>query len=94
MIKLLLILISFIIIAISVKSMSSEKNISKFDYILNYKLEEESMEPLDNNLDILDNKEEKIRQLINSGYQEEQICKELNIGRGELLLIKKCYKIS
>lgn len=94
MINFLLILTSFIIIIISVKLIISEKNKSNFDYIINYKLEEEDIELSNNIVDITTKKEDKIKQLINEGYKDDEICNELNIGRGELLLIKKCYKIS
>lgn len=94
MINFLLILTSFIIIIISIKLIISEKNKSNFDYIINYKLEEEDIELSNNIVDITTKKEDKIKQLINEGYKDDEICNELNIGRGELLLIKKCYKIS
>lgn len=94
MINILLILTSFVIIIISIKLIISEKNKVNFDYILNYKLEEENIELLDNAVAVSTKKEEKIKQLINKGYEDDQICKTLNIGRGELLLIKNCYKIS
>ena len=93
MIKTLLIIISFATITISVRSIVNEKKKSNFDEILNYKLEEESIEELNYAVDISTNKEEGIKQLINEGYEDDEICKELNIGRGELLLIKKCYKM-
>jgi DNA-binding NarL/FixJ family response regulator len=94
MINFLLILTSFIIIITSIKLIISEKHKSNFDYIINYKLEEEDMELSNNIVDITTKKEDKIKQLINKGYKDDEICNELNIGRGELLLIKKCYKIS
>ncbi|MCC0627664.1 MULTISPECIES: flagellar protein [unclassified Clostridioides] len=35
----------------------------------------------------------KVKHLINSGYDDVEICKVLDIGKGELLLIRSCYKI-
>ncbi|MGO1044364.1 flagellar protein [Clostridioides difficile] len=35
----------------------------------------------------------KVKYLINSGYDDVEICKVLNIGKGELSLIRSCYKI-
>ncbi|MCC0783718.1 flagellar protein [Clostridioides sp. ES-S-0108-01] len=35
----------------------------------------------------------KVKHLINSGYDDVEICKALDIGKGELLLIRSCYKI-
>lgn len=35
----------------------------------------------------------KVKHLINSGYDDVEICKMLHIGKGELSLIKSCYKI-
>lgn len=35
----------------------------------------------------------KVKHLINSGYDDVEICKMLDIGKGELSLIKSCYKI-
>ncbi|MDB0440876.1 flagellar protein [Clostridioides difficile] len=35
----------------------------------------------------------KVKHLINSGYDDVEICKTLHIGKGELSLIKSCYKI-
>ena len=93
MIKALLVIISFVIIIIAAKSIVNEKNKYKFDEILNYKLEEEIFEVINDTVETQVKQEEEIKQLINEGYKDDQICKELNIGRGELLLIKKCYKI-
>jgi len=54
MIKALLIIISFVIIIIAIKSIINEKNKYKFDEILNYKLEEERFaETIDSGIDIL-----------------------------------------
>lgn len=33
-----------------------------------------------------------IRQMINAGYSDEDICRELKIGKGEVLLIRGLYK--
>ena len=38
-----------------------------------------------------DEKIEKIRELINKGINEDEICEKLSIGKGELLLIKDLY---
>ena len=35
----------------------------------------------------------KVKHLISSGYDDVEICKMLDIGKGELLLIRSCYKI-
>ncbi|WP_227861150.1 MULTISPECIES: DUF6115 domain-containing protein [unclassified Clostridioides] len=35
----------------------------------------------------------KVKHLINSGYDDVEICKMLDIGKGELSLIRSCYKI-
>lgn len=35
----------------------------------------------------------KVKHLINSGYEDVEICKMLGIGKGELSLIRSCYKI-
>lgn len=35
----------------------------------------------------------KVKHLINSGYEDVEICKMLDIGKGELSLIRSCYKI-
>ncbi|MBY2477051.1 flagellar protein [Clostridioides difficile] len=35
----------------------------------------------------------KVKHLINSGYDDVEICKMLGIGKGELSLIRSCYKI-
>ncbi|MGO0862377.1 flagellar protein [Clostridioides difficile] len=35
----------------------------------------------------------KVKHLISSGYDDVEICKMLHIGKGELSLIKSCYKI-
>lgn len=56
----------------------------------------------DNNIDIDKSKEnktlansnskkDKIKTLLDLGYSDEEICKELNLGKGELQLIKKIY---
>lgn len=33
-----------------------------------------------------------IRQMINDGYRDDDICKELKVGKGEVLLIRGLYK--
>jgi len=93
MINTLLIIISLIIIAISIRSIDNEKDKNKFDELLNYELEKEKFESIDNISEIEYTKEEQIKKLIIKGYKDEEICKDLNIGRGELLLIKKCYQL-
>jgi len=93
MINTLLIIISLIIIAISIRSIDNEKDKNKFDELLNYELEKEKFEAIDNIEEIEYTKEEQIKKLIVKGYKDEEICKNLNIGRGELLLIKKCYQL-
>ncbi|MFN1845275.1 DUF6115 domain-containing protein [Clostridioides difficile] len=35
----------------------------------------------------------KVKHLISSGYDDVEICKMLDIGKGELSLIRSCYKI-
>lgn len=35
----------------------------------------------------------KVKHLINSGYDDVEICNMLGIGKGELSLIRSCYKI-
>ncbi|EQF29063.1 putative flagellar protein [Clostridioides difficile CD160] len=35
----------------------------------------------------------RVKHLINSGYEDVEICKMLGIGKGELSLIRSCYKI-
>lgn len=35
----------------------------------------------------------KVKHLINSGYDDVEICKMLDIGKGELSLIRSCYNI-
>lgn len=35
----------------------------------------------------------QIKHLMNKGYNDVEICKMLDIGKGELSLIKRCYKI-
>jgi len=38
-------------------------------------------------------KVEKIKTLLNDGHTEEEVARELNIGKGEVLLIRELYKI-
>jgi translation elongation factor EF-G len=43
-------------------------------------------------IDTYNEKVEGVYDLITKGYSDYEICKKLNIGKGELLLIKNCYK--
>ncbi|MGL5152461.1 MAG: DUF6115 domain-containing protein [Clostridium sp.] len=38
------------------------------------------------------NKKDKIRNLIREGFTDEEICVELSIGKGEVLLVRNLYK--
>jgi len=72
------------------------KNLSKYKKNeLMELIEEAQKQPslIDNIEEIEYTKEEQIKKLIVKGYKDEEICKDLNIGRGELLLIKKCYQL-
>lgn len=43
-------------------------------------------------IDTISNKADIIRKMISEGYSDDDICKELKIGKGEVLLIKGLYK--
>lgn len=44
------------------------------------------------NIDTKNTKIDIIREMINSGYSDDDICRELNIGKGEVLLVRGLYK--
>lgn len=45
----------------------------------------------DDNVNVKSEKTEKIRAMVVEGYSDEDICKRLNIGKGELLLVKSLF---
>lgn len=74
---------------------ASDSEIKTYNKSLNIYNEKKSEEPKQNN----DNKKEnenlerisEIKKLINKGLSDDEICKKLSLGKGELLLIKGLY---
>lgn len=64
------------------KGVSSEQEIDKTD---------ENYENVISEINF-QNKTERIKKLLDNGLSVDQVCKELSLGRGEVLLVQNLYK--
>lgn len=71
-----------------------EKNLERIDGKYIDKIVEDNINSIDNNLEDNENLEKAlmVKKLLKEKKSEDEICNSLNIGKGELLLIKNLYK--
>jgi len=82
---------------LELKTKRTNENLVKEDNNLDFKRDNDRKYILEEKKEVINNiskkgKSERIKELLDMGFTEDEICEKLSIGKGEVLLVKGLFK--